>query len=86
MAIIRKIWHFIVFVVKKIIWHMKLFWMDYNFYLHPLHEAFLYPPSFYYKHSKEEIKEIQRREIESLRSMLKKFEEENNIQQTYNKI
>ncbi|MBQ8118523.1 MAG: hypothetical protein IJ147_10775 [Lachnospiraceae bacterium] len=37
----------------------------------------LFPPSFYYTHSAQEIKEITDREISCLREMIRKYEEEN---------
>ena len=36
----------------------------------------LYPPSFYATHTEEEIREITNRDMEELRSLLKKYETE----------
>ena len=56
----------------------KLYKMDRDFYMSPLHEGFLYPPSFYYTHTPEEIKEIEQKEIAELREMVEEYDRKYN--------
>ena len=67
-------------IFNKLFFEIKLLWLDYCFYtFNTLHEGCLYPPSFYLRYTEEERQEICRKELEELKEMLRKYDEENHV-------
>ena len=65
----KKLW-------KKIAFEIKLWWIDWKFYtFNPFSTGIFCPPSHYLRHTQEE----QQKELEDLRKILKKYEEQNDI-------
>lgn len=69
--------------IKKIYNHMKfkikLRQMDDMWYFLGGNCFGLYPPSFYYTHTEEEIERITKKDIAELKAVLRKYEEENGL-------
>ena len=61
--------------IKKIWYRHKLRRMDRQWHMQGGASYQLFPPSFYYTHSEEEIKEITERELAYLRKMVAEYEE-----------
>lgn len=66
-------------VYKKIELRQKLRRMDDLWYMFGGSCFRLFPPSFYYTHTEEEIKSITEREITDLYAMIEEYEKANNI-------
>lgn len=65
-------------VFKQMTILLKCFFADYRFYTSPFIERgwYLFPPSFYIKHTKEECERLEKEEIEALRAIIAKMENE----------
>jgi len=63
-------------LLKKIWFEIKMHSLDSKWYMQGFHCWELYPPSFYYRHTPEEQKQIIEREIGVLRKMLEEYKEE----------
>ncbi|MBQ8116678.1 MAG: hypothetical protein IJ794_02180 [Lachnospiraceae bacterium] len=67
---------------KPICWisrQYKLYKIDRNFYLSPgVRDFYMFPPSFYRKHTPEEIEEITRRELDEIRAMVAEYDKKYN--------
>ena len=59
-------------IVKKIAFQTKLREMDNMWYLTGGSSYGLFPPSFYYTHTEEEIERISKKTIERLKEMIEK--------------
>jgi len=59
-------------ITKRLLIMLKCFFADYRFYTSPFVERgwYLFPPSFYIKHTKEECERLEKEEIESLRAII----------------
>lgn len=66
-------------IYKKIEFRRKLRRMDDLWYMFGGSCFGLFPPSFYYTHTEEEIKRITEREIAELHAMIEEYEKANNI-------
>ena len=55
---------------KQFCWKLKLWYMDYQWKLRGRHVNKLFPPSFYYTHTSEEIQQITKETTESLRKLI----------------
>ena len=70
-------------LIKPICWifrQYKLYKMDRDFYLSPgIHDFHLFPPSFYRRHTQEEIEEITQRELAEMRAMLEEYDKKYNV-------
>lgn len=66
--------------IRKVLFEIKMRLIDWEFYMfHPFSAGTFYPPSFYLRHTPEEREKIRQKEIEELREMLRKYDEENGI-------
>lgn len=68
-------------LIQKIRFRIKLKRMDDMWYLTGGNCFGLFPPSFYYTHTQEEIDRITAEEIKKIRELLKEFEEIESKQQ-----
>lgn len=68
---------------EKIRFEIRLRQMDEFWYLHGGSCFGLFPPSFYYKHTQEEIARLEKEEIEKLKKIVRDFakKHENDIEQ-----
>ena len=67
-------------ILNKLFFEIKLVWLDYCFYtFNTLHEGCLYPPSFYLRYTPEERERICAEELATLKTMLRKYEEEHHV-------
>ncbi len=60
---------------KKIIFHIKLMNMDRRWRMMGGSCFALFPPSFYYTHTPEEIERITREEIRAIKNILEEYED-----------
>lgn len=70
----RELTHTIKAKIDKIRFKMKLKRMDRAYYIFGWSCFGLFPPSFYYTHTPEEIEEITNRELEKIKQMLAELE------------
>lgn len=70
LTIIKKCFGFLVKVIKKIIFRIKLMEMDEEWYLRGGACWGLFPPSFYYTHTEEEIERITAESIERIKKLI----------------
>lgn len=62
---------------KKILFHVKLWDMDRQWRMMGGNCFALFPPSFYYTHTPEEVERITREEITEIRNILDEYKERN---------
>lgn len=62
---------------KKIMFRIKLWYMDHLWRMSGESCFSLFPPSFYYTHTREEIERIKREEIAEIRKILDEYGEQN---------
>ncbi len=62
---------------KKILFHVKLWDMDRQWRMMGGNCFALFPPSFYYTHTPEEVERITREEIAEIRKILDEYKERN---------
>lgn len=67
-------------ILDKIIFEMRMQSMDARWRSSPFHSCWeMYPPSFYYRYSPKEQKQIKERDFAEIREILEKFKEENGL-------
>ena len=76
-TIIKKFVKLLKDTIYKILFHIKLKWMDDCWYHIGASSWQLFPPSFYYTHTEEEVERIIKETIVRLRTILAEFEERN---------
>lgn len=64
-------------LLKKILFHVKLWDMDRQWRMMGGNCFALFPPSFYYTHTPEEVERITREEIAEIRKILDEYKERN---------
>lgn len=64
---------------EKILFRLKLMNMDFQWRMIGGNCFSLFPPSFYYTHTQEEIERITREEIAELKRMLQEYQERNMV-------
>lgn len=69
---VKKIW-------KKIIFEIRMYVMDARWHSQWFHCWEPYPPSFYYRYTPEEQKQIKERDFAEIRAMLEEFEEKHGM-------
>lgn len=63
-------------MIKKIIFRIKLIHMDSRWRFYGGSSYDLFPPSFYYTHTEEEIKRITEKELAALHQMIEDFQKQ----------
>ncbi|MBP3204994.1 MAG: hypothetical protein J6M66_06195 [Lachnospiraceae bacterium] len=63
-------------MIKKIIFRIKLIHMDSRWRFYGGSSYDLFPPSFYYTHTEEEIKRITAKELAALHQMIEEFQKQ----------
>lgn len=62
-------------MVQKVLFRLKLWEMDEWWYFTGASSWALFPPSFFYKHTEEEVRRIKAETIEMLRKLMRETEE-----------
>ncbi|MBR1855010.1 MAG: hypothetical protein IJ794_18030 [Lachnospiraceae bacterium] len=73
----RSIINHLLHMLKKIRFRIKLMRLDSKWHYYGGSSYELFPPSFYYTHSREEIQRITEEELAALRQMIKEYQTRN---------